>query len=165
MKGNFLEELLSEWYQYQGYFVRINTPVAKRKNGGYDCELDVVAFSPAKKHLVHIEASMDSMSWLKREARFLKKFRAGDQYIPSLFPGLTIPKDIEKIALLEFASKKTFTSVGGGKIVLVHEFLRTIFEDLKDKAVKNRAISESFLLLRAFQFVASHREAVLPSHR
>jgi hypothetical protein len=26
--------------------------------GGYECELDVVAFDPKEKHLVHIEPSM-----------------------------------------------------------------------------------------------------------
>jgi len=52
---NHLEQLVAEWYEYQGYFVRRNVHVGKRSNGGWECELDVVAFNPSEKHLVHIE--------------------------------------------------------------------------------------------------------------
>lgn len=48
---NYLEQLISEWYEYQGYFVRRNVLVGKRSDGGWECELDVVAFHPTKKHL------------------------------------------------------------------------------------------------------------------
>ncbi len=43
MVGNYLEQLVAEWYEYQGYFVRRNIPEAPRPNGGYDSELDIVA--------------------------------------------------------------------------------------------------------------------------
>jgi hypothetical protein len=62
MAKNFLEQLLVEWYELQGYFTRKNVLVGKREKGGYECELDVVAFHPAKNHLVHLEASMDASS-------------------------------------------------------------------------------------------------------
>ena len=42
---NFLEQLVREWYEYQGYFVRQNVNVGKRAKGGYECELDIVAFT------------------------------------------------------------------------------------------------------------------------
>ena len=77
MASNFLEELVAEWYEYQEYFVRRNVLVGKRVRGGYESELDVVAFHPTKKHLVHIETSMDTQSWEQREQRFAKKFEAG----------------------------------------------------------------------------------------
>jgi len=86
---NFLEQLVAEWYEYQHYFVRRNVRVGRRSMGGYESELDVVAFSPEKKHLVHIEPSMDSDSWEKREKRFAAKFAAGRSHIPSLFKGLS----------------------------------------------------------------------------
>lgn len=60
--SNYLEQLVGEWYEYRGYFVRRNVLVGKRAKGGYDCELDVVAFHPAKHHLVQIEPSMDADS-------------------------------------------------------------------------------------------------------
>jgi hypothetical protein len=160
MKGNFLEELVSEWYQYRNYFVLQNVSVGRRQKGGYDGELDIVAFSPAKKHLVHIEASMDTASWADRETKFSKKFKAGAQFIPSLFPGSALPKEIEQIALLEYASTKNHSIVGGGKILLVSELLNEIFADLRDKDIAKQAIPESFLVLRGFQFVASHRQKI-----
>jgi hypothetical protein len=54
---NFLEQLAAEWYEFRGYFVRRNIRVGLRPRGGYESELDVVAFDPDKGHLVHIEAS------------------------------------------------------------------------------------------------------------
>ena len=49
MASNFLEELTAEWYEFNGYFVRRNVNVGKRPEGGYECELDVVAFHPMKR--------------------------------------------------------------------------------------------------------------------
>jgi len=74
---NHLEQLVGEWYEYQGYFVRRNVWVGPRAEGGYECELDVVTFHPSINHLVHIEPSMDARSWIKREERYKKKFAPG----------------------------------------------------------------------------------------
>lgn len=41
---NFLEQLVSEWYSYRGFYVRENVRVGLRDRGGYQGELDVVAF-------------------------------------------------------------------------------------------------------------------------
>lgn len=75
---NFLEQLVAEWYETKKYFVRRNVLVGPRKNGGYEGELDVVAFNPVKKLLIHIEASMDAFSWEKREARFKRNSKLGE---------------------------------------------------------------------------------------
>jgi len=53
MAHNFLEQLIAEWYEYRGYFIHKNALVGKRPQGGYECELDIVAFHPGEKHLVH----------------------------------------------------------------------------------------------------------------
>ncbi len=37
--ANFLEQLVAEWYEHQGYFVRRNVQVGKRTKGGYEGEL------------------------------------------------------------------------------------------------------------------------------
>jgi hypothetical protein len=52
---NFLEQLTSEWYAYRGYFVRTNVKFGRRPAGGYEGEMDVVAFDPLKKVLVHVK--------------------------------------------------------------------------------------------------------------
>lgn len=59
---NFLEQLVAEWYEFRGYFVRRNVRVGPLVKGGHESELDVVAFHPEKKRLVHVEPSMDAHS-------------------------------------------------------------------------------------------------------
>lgn len=154
---NFLEELVAEWYEYQGYFVRRNILVGKRKKGGYECELDVVAFNPVSRHLVHVEPSMDADSWVRREVRFRKKFEAGKRHIPALFEGLKIPKEIDQVALLGYGSKKSRTTLAGGRIQLVPELLAEIFTKLRDTSVATKAVPEDKPILRTLQYVSDHR--------
>ena len=75
-----------------------------RPTGGHEGELDVVAFHPGERHLIHIEPSMDANSWEKREERFSKKFEIGRRYLPTLFAGFELPSAIEQIALIGFGS-------------------------------------------------------------
>ena len=91
MAGNHLEALVAEWYEFRGYFVRRNVQVGKLLKGGYHCELDIVAFHPEQRSLAHIEPSLDSDSWAKREVRYKKKFEAGRRHIPALFPVSRFP--------------------------------------------------------------------------
>lgn len=118
---NHLEQLVAEWYEYRGYFVRRNVQVDPRPNGGYNCELDVVAFHPEKHHLAHIEPSMDAHSWAKREQRYTKIFSAGRQHIPALFSGIALPQEIEQIALLGFASNANVKTLAGGRVMTTSE--------------------------------------------
>lgn len=60
MPVNHLEQIIAEWLEYQGYFVRRNLKVGRRRNGGYDCELDVVGFHPgltvqSQEGVVHVK--------------------------------------------------------------------------------------------------------------
>ncbi len=160
MAANYLEQLVAEWYEYQGFFVRRNVLVGKLPRGGHECELDVVAFHPHEKRLVHIEPSMDADSWAVREKRYDKKFAAGRKYIPQLFRGLKLPDEIEQIAVLVFASTANHSSLGGGRIVLITELLEQIFTELKDRSIASRAVPEHLMVLRSFQFVAQYRDAV-----
>ena len=123
MISNHLEELIAEWYEYKGFFVRRNIKVGKRQQGGYECELDIVAFHPELKKIVHIESSLDADSWARREERFQKKFEAGRRYIPQILKGLDLPNEIEQIAVLFFASKAHRKTLAGGKIMLVSDLL------------------------------------------
>lgn len=160
MASNYLEQLIAEWYEYQGYFIRQNVWVGKLAKGGYECELDIVAFHPGNNHLVQIEPSMDAASWAERERRYRKKFEAGRKYIPELFQGLSIPTKIEQIAVLVFASKQNHETLAGGKIVLVGELLSEILKDLRSKSVSSMAIPEQHPILRTLQFVAQYKTAV-----
>jgi hypothetical protein len=160
MANNFLEQLVAEWYEYQGYFIRRNVWVGKRPKGGYECELDIVAFHPGKKRLVQIEPSMDAASWAERERRYKKKFDAGKKYIPELFKGLETPTNIEQIALLVFASKQNRETLAGGKLIVANELLAEIFAELKFRSIYSKTIPEQFPILRGLQFVAQYRKEV-----
>jgi hypothetical protein len=153
---NFLEQLVAEWYEFRGYFVRRNVRVGPRAAGGHVAELDVVAFHPANKHLVHIEPSSDANSWDEREKRYAKKFRAGREHIPLLFHGLDVPVEIDQIALFIFGSTRKRTQIGGGRILLIDEFLNEIRSDLSSRPVERAAVPEQYIILRSLQFAAHY---------
>ena len=156
MASNHLEDLVCEWYEFSGFFVRRNVPVGKRSKGGWEGELDVVAFHPSQRRLVHIEPSLDAHTWEVRESRYAKKFAAGRKYIPELFAGLELPAQPEQIALLVFASTSSRSTIGGGKIVLVGDFMREIREGLRQCSVARASVSEQFPLLRTLLFAAQY---------
>ena len=159
MPANFLEQLVAEWYEYRGYFVRRNVRVGKRPKGGYECELDVVAFHPATKDLVHIEPSTDASPWHKREVRYRKKFEAGRKYIPQMFPGLLdASADPKQIALLVLSSRTQERSLASGRVVHISAFLSEILQHFKGLRMSSASVPEGFPLLRALQFVAEYRK-------
>lgn len=157
---NYLEQLAAEWYEYQGYFVRRNIHVGKRTAGGYECELDVVAFHPEKKHLVHIEPSMDASSWAIREERYRKKFEAGKKYIPTLFAGLDAPLQVEQIALFEFASTTNHKTLAGGRVMLVSELFAEIAKTIRKKKVASAAVAQQYPILRTVQFMCQYATVI-----
>lgn len=161
MAGNYLEQLVSEWYEFKGFFVRRNIKVGRRAKGGYEGELDVVAFHPNEKRLVHIEPSVDAHSWEKREARYAKKFAAGKKYIPKIFEGFNdLPTDIEQMAILVIRNKGGRETLGGGKLVSVSELLEEIFAGIKHLSIYTNSIPEDKPLLRSFQYVAEYRQNI-----
>ena len=149
---NFLEQLVAEWYEFNGYFVNRNVHVGRRPKGGWECELDVIAFNPKTKHLVHVEPSTDADHWDKRQERFRKKFDAGQKYIPELFDSFKPLPKIEQIALFVFGSGKKHPHVGGGNVMMISDFMQTIRDEVKKRSVFKSAIPEKYVILRALQF-------------
>ncbi len=156
MAGNHLEQLVAEWYELRGYFVRRNVQVGKRARGGYECELDVVAFHPDKALLVHIEPSLDCDSWEIREQRYSKKFEAGRRYIPALFRGIELPSQLDQMAILVYAGRGEHATLGGGKVVLISDFLNEILDGVRNRKISSAAIPEEYPLLRTMQFAAQY---------
>ena len=72
-----LEQLLYEYYDWLGYIVKHNIKVERRQHGGWEMELDIIAYNPNTNHLIHLEPSMDAHSWETREKRFKKNLRPG----------------------------------------------------------------------------------------
>lgn len=150
---NHLEQLISEWLEYKGYFVRRNVKVGKLSHGGFEGELDVVAYHPLNNHLFHIEPSIDAHTWTKREERFRKKFDAGQKYIiDEILPWLPHNKTFDQWAVL-WGSDKNHPEVGGGKVVPIWELYRMIAKDIIGIGkLENQAIPQQFPLLRTMQF-------------
>jgi hypothetical protein len=151
--ANHLEQLIAEWFEFRGYVVRRNAMVGKRAQGGYEAELDVVAYSHKENRLFQVEPSIDATTWEKREQRFRKKFEAGSKYITKeVFPWVPHNTAFEQWAVL-WASASKHSEVGGGKVVPIRELYRRIAKDVLAKGyLAGNAISEQFPLLRTMQF-------------
>lgn len=156
MASNHLEDLVAEWYLFNGFFVRRNVLVGKRPRGGYECELDVVAFHPKHRLLVHVEPSLDGDSWADREARYLKKFEAGRKHIPDLFIGMEPLPEIEHIALFVSGSRKTRREIAGGRVLLINDFLAEIMRALQKTSFLYSSVPEHLPNLRTLQLVSSY---------
>ena len=158
MANNYLEELVAEWYDFRGYLVKRNVLVGKLVKGGYECELDIVAFNPHTKHLVHVEPTHDAHDWKKRETRFTKKFTAGKKYIPGLFPGIPLPDKIEHICLLGFGSNTNHPILAGATVMTIADFIEEILRGLAGRNMHRNAMSENQPLLRTLQFITQNRK-------
>ncbi|MGK2961328.1 MAG: hypothetical protein ACSLFK_04170 [Gemmatimonadaceae bacterium] len=147
-----LEELISEYLEWQGYFIRRNTKVGRLSHGGWEMELDVVGFHPQSQDLVHYEPSIDALSWATRTARYVKKFEAGQKYVHTeLFPWLPADTPLRQIAVF-VSHPKGRDTIAGGSILSIDELMAEIRAKIaiKGRMVSN-AISEQYPLLRTLQ--------------
>jgi hypothetical protein len=149
-----IEYLIAEYYDWSGYLVKRNLKVGKLPHGGWEMELDVIAFHPTTKHLVHVEPSIDAHSWATRESRFKKKFDSGEKYMFShVFPWLDRSTPVEKIAIL-VSHLQDRHELSGAKILSIDEFMRLVRQKVTacGKMSKN-AIPEQYPNLRTIQLV------------
>ena len=149
-----LEDLLAEYYDWRGYLVKRNIKVGKLAHGGWEMELDVVAYHPHTSHLIHAEPSVDAHDWATRERRFTKKFKAAKRYIFSeVFTWLEPTTPIEHLAIL-ISHPKGRDSLAGGKLLSIDEVMGSIRRDIRQRGiVAKNAIPEQYPLLRTIQLV------------
>ena len=147
-----LEDLIAEYYDWQGYLVKKNIKVGRLSHGGWEMELDVVALDPHTGCLVHIEPSIDAHAWRVREERFTKKFRAGRTYIlKEVFTWLKPESQIEQIAVL-ISHPKNRDTLAGARIMSIDELLLEIKGAIRTRGiVAKNAIPEQYPLLRTLQ--------------
>lgn len=153
---NFLESLAAEWYAIQGYFVRTNIKANRRNNGGYNNEIDVLAFLPASGELIHLETSWDALAWEKREERYLsKKFVFTDEQYAQIV-GIT-PSCIKKRAIIG-TSKSQPKAVWGDdiEVTTVPNFIAEICAEMKLRHPMRDVIPETYPCLRSFQFALAY---------
>lgn len=119
---NHLEHLTRQYYDWKGYLFKGNVKVGRLAHGGWAGELDIVAYHPKTKHLIHVEPSIDADTWEKRTQRFEKKFLQGRKYIfTDVFPWLKQEKTpLEQIAMLITSSRKELC---GAKVISIDEFI------------------------------------------
>jgi hypothetical protein len=147
-----LEDIIAEYYDWKGYLVKRNIKVGKLSHGGWEMELDVVAFDPHTGHLIHLEPSIDAHSWALREKRFSKKFKAARKYIFSeVFTWLDSTTEIEQVAVL-ISHPKGRDSLAEGKIVSIDELIAEIRQKVVECGiVAKNAIPEQYSHLRTLQ--------------
>ena len=159
---NHLEQLTSEWLQYCGYFVRTGINVGARPTGGFEGELDVVGLHPGKEHLIHIECSLDAMSWAARERHFGAKFERGRLYARGAFGDLPLPETIDQVALLQFAPNEPRT-IGAVRVVTVAAFINEMLRGLAHTSPVSGAVSSNLPLVRTLQLAAAAGKSAAPS--
>lgn len=159
--SNHLEDLVAEWLEYNGYFVRKSVLVGPRPNGGFEGELDVVAIHPITKHLLHVECSLDAHPWDRRELRFASKFERGRKYIGSVVGGFELDEEPDQVALLQMGGGRS--RVGGGRIVWVADFVGEMLAVLSTRSPIKMAVPSTFPLLRTMQLCAQPQRRVATS--
>jgi hypothetical protein len=147
-----LEALISEYLEWQGYFIRRNTKVGRLTHGGWEMELDIVGFHPQTRDVIHYEPSIDALSWSSREARYLKKFAAGRKYIlTTLFPWLPKTTPVRQVAVF-VSHPEGRDTIAGGSIMSIDELMADIRAKVVLKgAMARNAVSEQYPLLRTLQ--------------
>lgn len=149
---NHLEQLIGEFYDWRGFLVKRNVKVGRRGAGGWEMELDVVAFRPRDGKLVHVEASLDAHSWERREERYAKKFAIGDKYIlKDMFTWLPPSTAIERLAIFPSAPAGR-THIAGAQLRSIDGFVKEVADVIsKGKVMAKDAIPEQYPLLRTMQ--------------
>ncbi len=148
---NFLEQVAAEWFTLNGYFVRTNLKYGKRAKGGWEGEMDVVAFHPQTGEFIHIETSMDAGSWANRQKKFARKFQSAEAHLSELF---SFPiREKRRIAVVGFGNIGRPDALGAGiEVKSLAQFIREVGKDLQKLHPLKQAIPETMPLLRAMQF-------------
>lgn len=159
-----LEDLVAEFFDWKGYLVKRNIKVGRLAHGGFEMELDIVAYHPHLGHLMHAEPSLDADTWAVRERRFLKKFAAGQKYIfQEVFTWLDRTMPIDQVAIL-VSHPRGRDTLAGCRLQSVDEFVAEVRGEVLTCGVASRsAIPEQYPLLRTMQLSHSGYHRVVSS--
>ena len=157
--SNFLEELVAEWYDFKGFFVKTNIPYGIGARGGIKGEIDILAYNPKDKCICHIEVSSDSDSWDNRIEKFKKRFNHASAFYDKILPFNY--EQVKKIAILSFGeplskNRELFEQSTKARLITLTAFFREIKSTLENIDPNKQAIPESYLLLRTIQFFIHH---------
>lgn len=147
---NQLEEMVKEYYEYSGYFVKTNIRFYKLERGGYKGETDVIAYNPQNMNLIHIECSQEAVSDKDLKAKADKKFPKELDYEKEL--NLKI-KEISKIFIVgQSSASKQDLMPYGVEHKSVKQFMKEVYDFITEDFMHN-AVPEVYPLLRTIQLV------------
>jgi hypothetical protein len=150
---NFLEQVAAEYYATKGYFVRTNVKANRRKKGGWDNELDVLAYHPQTGELVHLETTWDANNWTERQKRFLsKKFVFTEAEYRDILGAR--PATIRKRAVVG-TSRRPPPDLRWGdsiEVITVPQFIAEVCEEVRSRSPMRDIVPETYPCLRAMQF-------------
>lgn len=148
---NVLEEIVAEWREYTGHFVRRNVRVTKLSHGGYGGELDILAYDPKTKTLEHWEPSSAAKTTAVWQAHYAKKFQAQESTYREVIP-LPI-RTVRKIAVFKYTKKRgdAVELPPGVEHMTIPSVMRQIRALLLTQDPLKKAIPEGFPLLRGMQ--------------
>lgn len=118
----WLEQLVREYYEIQGYWVRTNVKFGLLRHGGYKGEADVLAFDPQERTLVHIEPSMGAESWDRRKEIFHNKFEKAKPHYDEMF-SLGIAR-VHRIAIAGWGREAPPMNLDDIRLMTVAEFVQ-----------------------------------------
>ena len=147
---NFLEQLAAEWYEFNGYFVRTNVRLEKREKGGYTGEIDVVAYDPKDRTMIHVETSTAAGKKSTIAKRMQRQFSVASEQYNSLFNFK--PEKLKKIAIVGTARAATVNIGGDIKVYSIPQFIKMVSESMTKHPIIGEAIPEGYPILRAMQF-------------
>lgn len=147
-----IEDLIAEYYDWQGYLVKRNITVGKHQMGSEDVVLDLIAFNPKSGHMIHIEPSITSDSWNTHIEKFVKKFHLARELIFSeVFTWLDPKVGIEQVSVL-ITHPKGREKLGDAKLESVDELMAEIRQKVIECGpMATHPIPEHYPLLRTLQ--------------
>lgn len=160
---NFLEQLAAEYFSLAGYFVRTNVKFGRRSKGGFEGEADVLAVRMGGRDLVHLETSMDALTWRDRFSRFERKFRSASRHYAEML-GVSAEElgqtQVTRMAVASWSRSFAPASRDGDiRYVLIQDFVCAVREQVTLRHPMRDAVPEEYPLLRAIQFASAARHA------
>lgn len=144
---NWLEQLVREFYEVQGYWVQTKVRFGPTGHGGYIGEADVLAYAPQRRLLVHVETSEGADSWEKTKGTFQQKFKKAADYYNEIFP---LPIDeVERIAVAGWILKPAPIEIPGVQILTAYQFAQRVMDLLAETYSGGKVPPEQYPLLRA----------------
>ena len=148
---NFLEQLVAEWYEFLGFFVRTNARGPTPSAGGFT-ELDVLVLKATEKELIHIETSGSAESWESLKKRTIKKFRYSQKDYEKLsgIKGVRVLK--QAIMGLSYNPRWSDEELReeGIKVIPNQRFINEVCNGILERVPRGRIVPDSFPILKAF---------------